>query len=242
MDDLNTILKSAESNEDFRDLLEKLRWAEGFKCPRCEGTRCTRIKSRGLLQCCSCRKQISPTSGTFLHGVRNLRAWVKAILSFRQEEGQSAVSHALLLDRSYATTWFMLHKIRMVLGANLISFIDESENVWEVPCSLLKSALFKASSEGEGEGEGEGEYTPPRQVKTLLNREMMRKACYFIAYLLGGFHGVSRKYSQLYAFEYCLREASIDLEPIELLACFVRGSPSFRRSIFQFFSPYLLVL
>lgn len=238
MDDLNTILKSAESNEDFRDLLEKLRWAEGFKCPRCEGSRCTRIKSRGLLQCCSCRKQVSPTSGTFLHGVRNLRAWVKAILSFRQEEGQSAVAYALLLDRSYATTWFMLHKIRMVLGANLINFINQSEKVWEVPCSLLKSALFKASSEGEGEGED----TPPRQVKTLLNREMMRKACYFIAYLLGVFNGVSRKYSQLYAFEYCLREASIDLEPIDLVACFVRGSPSFRRSIFQFFSPYLLVL
>lgn len=236
MDDLNTILKSAESNEDFRDLLEKLRWAEGFKCPRCEGSRCTRIKSRGLLQCCSCRKQVSPTSGTFLHGVRNLRAWVKAILSFRQEEGQSAVAYALLLDRSYATTWFMLHKIRMVLGVNFISFIDESEKVGEVPCSLLKSALFKASSEGEGED------TPLWQVKTLLNREMMRKACYFIAYLLGVFNGVSRKYSQLYAFEYCLREASIDLEPIDLVACFVRGSPSFRRSIFQFFSPYLLVL
>lgn len=231
MDDLNDLLKRAESNEDFRKLLEKLRWAEGFKCPRCEGSHYSRIKTRGLLQCRTCRKQVSATSGTFLHGVRNLRAWVKAILSFREEDSHSAVAQALLLDRSYATTWFMLHKIRMVLGGSLYNHTVETEGASEVPCSILKAALFKASSEQE---------PPLPQGKIVLSREMVSKAFSFIVCLLGVFHGVSRKYSQLYAFEYALRERSSELTPLRLLACFVRGSPVLRRNIFQYFSPFLL--
>lgn len=231
MDDLNALLKRAESNEDFRKLLEKLRWAEGFKCPRCEGSHYSRIKTRGLLQCRTCRKQVSATSGTFLHGERNLRAWVKAILSFREEDSHSAVAQALLLDRSYATTWFMLHKIRMVLGSSLYNLTFEAEGALAVTCSFLKPALFKASSEGE---------PPQPRCKTVLSREMVSRACSFIVYLLDVFHGVSRKYSQLYAFEYALRERSSELTPLRLIGCFVRGSPMLRRDIFECFSPFLL--
>ena len=58
------------SEEDCRRYLVACRWPDGFRCPRCgEGDACE-LATRNLLQCRSCRHQVSVTAGTVLHRAR----------------------------------------------------------------------------------------------------------------------------------------------------------------------------
>jgi hypothetical protein len=51
------------------------RWPEGFKCPRCAGSKYCEIRGRQLLQCRRCRHQTSLITGTILQGTK-LPVWV----------------------------------------------------------------------------------------------------------------------------------------------------------------------
>jgi hypothetical protein len=60
--------------------LRRVRWPQGFRCPRCGGRASYRIHGRRLEQCRSCRYQASLTAGTVFHGTRiPLRIWFLAI-------------------------------------------------------------------------------------------------------------------------------------------------------------------
>jgi ribosomal protein L37AE/L43A len=62
------------------EILRRVRWPDGFRCPRCEGRKAHRLRVRGLWQCASCRYQASPTAGTPFHGTRvPLRTWFLAM-------------------------------------------------------------------------------------------------------------------------------------------------------------------
>ena len=230
MEDLYSLIEIAESNEDYRTILEILRWYEGFSCPRCSCTEAYRIKTRSLFECKNCRMQVSATSGTFLHGVRNLRVWVKAILSFATSEGQSAVSVARLFNRGYSTAWFMMQKIRMVLENGF----EESGEAYFLPCSMLKEALFKASSGDE--------HFELDEAESCSEPVLSGRAAVLVAFLLGTFRGVSRKYSQLYALEFAYRSLADSAEPIRLLSMFVRGRIARRKTITSYVAPYLIRL
>ena len=45
------------------EVLRRVRWPDGFRCPRCEGRKAHRLRVRGLWQCASCRYQASLTAG-----------------------------------------------------------------------------------------------------------------------------------------------------------------------------------
>lgn len=103
------------------EYLEKLRWPDGFVCPRCGGTSVSRLKTRRLLQCLSkeCRHQTSLTAGTPLQGTRKpLRAWLHAMFVVATHKAGTSAAH---LQRevglgSYETAWTWLHKIRACLA------------------------------------------------------------------------------------------------------------------------------
>ncbi len=50
--------------------LRKMRWPEGFVCPRCQHTESSFLHTRNLEQCGGCRYQCSVTAGTIFHGTR----------------------------------------------------------------------------------------------------------------------------------------------------------------------------
>lgn len=241
MDDLYSLLERAETNSDYRYILERLRWFDGFRCPNCSWDQYYPVKTRGLKECKQCGLQVSPTSGTFLHKARNLRSWVRAILFFLQKDELSSVSIALLFNRSYATAWFMMHKIRFVLGQSLDHVFSTEQR--EFSCSTMRAALFKASS---------GDVLMRPAAAVLSERDVDYRADfdfedfvrlqYFLISMLGVFQGVSRKYSQLYAFEFSLRRDRQLLDPLRLLGCFVRGSPLARSRLKQYLAPYMIRL
>jgi len=55
--------KRFRSEEACRDYLFRVRWPEGFRCPRCGESRGWRLRS-ALWQCASCAYQASLTAGT----------------------------------------------------------------------------------------------------------------------------------------------------------------------------------
>ena len=236
MDDLYSMLENAESSHDYREILEQLRWAQGFCCYRCGSGEAYRCEPRQLMQCKGCGLQISATSGTVLHGVRDLRSWVEAILSMLDEDSRSTVSVAGIFHRGYVTAWFMMQKIRIVLGEFLRQPPEPVElcsGAVDLHCSVLDKALFKASS-------GDTQTIP--DLSSPVSSTEIEAARWMIAFLLGTFNGVSRKYSQLYAFEYSLRRNRARIEPLALLSCFVRGSPTSREQVARYVSPYIIHL
>jgi transposase-like protein/ribosomal protein L40E len=99
------------------DYLFKLRWPEGFVCPRC-GASGNWSATRGRLICRACRYQGSVTAGTIFQDTRKpLRMWFRAVWHVTsQKNGASAVSLQQVLGLgSYMTAWTWLHKLRRAM-------------------------------------------------------------------------------------------------------------------------------
>jgi transposase-like protein len=110
-----------EFQEQFPDetscwqYLRRVRWPQGFCCPRCEHRESYFLSRRRLEQCTACHYQASVTAGTIFHRTRlPLRVWFVAFFFVaRHKQGISA----LQLQRdtgigSYKTAWMLLHKVR----------------------------------------------------------------------------------------------------------------------------------
>ena len=75
------------TEELCRECLAKVRWTEGFVCPKCGGRRYCKL-SNGLYQCSDCRRQTSVTAGTFMHRSHvPLTKWFLALYLVTQEKG-----------------------------------------------------------------------------------------------------------------------------------------------------------
>jgi transposase-like protein/ribosomal protein L37AE/L43A len=100
-----------------RDYLFRLRWAEGFRCPRCGRDKAWPV--RGVLwQCAHCGHQTSAMAGTVFQDTHKpLRLWFRAMWWVTsQKTGASALGLQRVLGlRSYRTAWTWLHKLRRAM-------------------------------------------------------------------------------------------------------------------------------
>lgn len=97
-----------------RDYLVRLRWPNGFVCPRCASQKAWRTE-RGLFHCRQCGAQTSITAGTIFQDTRMpLRLWFRAMWHVtNQKHGVSALGLQRALGfGSYRTAWSWLHKLR----------------------------------------------------------------------------------------------------------------------------------
>lgn len=105
------------TEEQCRDYLFQLRWADGFICPKCGGNQCWEVGAV-LFECSDCGRQTSVIAGTIFQGTRKpLRNWFTAIWWVTtQKYGASAEGLQQVLGlRSYVTAWTWLHKIRRAM-------------------------------------------------------------------------------------------------------------------------------
>lgn len=102
------------TEDDCFDYLKRLRWPDGFICPRCNHTEAYFVKKRKIFQCKHCRHQTSITVKTIFHRTHvPLRKWFWAIFWVGTDRrGCSAKRLETLIDVHYATAWLMIHKIR----------------------------------------------------------------------------------------------------------------------------------
>lgn len=99
-------------------MLIKIRWPNGFICPRCNSMEKSYIMTRKLFQCASCRYQVSITAGTLFHSTNlPLVKWFWAIyLTASDKGGISALRLAKHIGVSWPTARNMLRKIRIAMA------------------------------------------------------------------------------------------------------------------------------
>ena len=107
------------TEEECENFLMKMRWSNGFCCPRCDFNEAFNIRTRRLLECKECRMQVSITAGTIMHKSKlSLLHWFRAIqllLQDGKEYTASSLSH--ILEINYRSAHLLLQKIHY---ANLV--------------------------------------------------------------------------------------------------------------------------
>ena len=99
------------------DYLDWLRWPDGLVCPHCASGVAWRLRD-GRYSCGGCKRRVSVTAGTILHGTRTpLTVWFEAAwLMTTSKAGTSALNLQRVLGLgSYQTAWAMLHRYRDVM-------------------------------------------------------------------------------------------------------------------------------
>ena len=98
--------------------LRKLRWPTGtIRCPECNSTNIGEVKTRRLLQCRDCRRQIYTKRGTILEdSPLGLDKWFVAVWCIANcKNGISSHELARALGIQQKSAWFMLHRIRTAM-------------------------------------------------------------------------------------------------------------------------------
>ncbi|BFT71283.1 transposase [Paenibacillus sp. P36] len=102
------------SEEECEEFLLKMRWTNGFCCPRCDHNEAFKIRTRKLLECKECRMQVSLTTGTLMHKSKlPLLLWFQAI-QFLFKEGVECTASGLshVLEINYRSAQLLLKKIQ----------------------------------------------------------------------------------------------------------------------------------
>jgi len=110
-------IKNFSTEEQCRDYLHKLRWPDGFVCPKCNSQESWPI-GNSLYECKQCGRQSSVIAGTIFQDTRKpLKTWFIAIWWITtQKNGASAEGLRQVLGlKSDETAWAWLHKIRKAM-------------------------------------------------------------------------------------------------------------------------------
>ena len=154
------------TDEGCRDYLLRLRWPDGFRCPRCGGTKPWPVGSV-LFQCGRCDYQVSVTAGTiFQDSHKPLTLWFRALWWVTsQKTGASALGLQRVLGLgSYQTAWAWLHKLRRAMVRpgrdRLTGRIEVDEVFWGAPEEgrhgrrIGNKALILIAAQQDGRGIG----------------------------------------------------------------------------------------
>ena len=149
-----------------REYLFRLRWPQGFHCPRCGQTKAWPLRS-ARWQCAGCGYQASSTAGTIFQDTRTpLRVWFRALgWVTSQKHGVSALGLQRVLGLgSYQTAWAWLHKLRRAMvrpgRERLSGRVEVDETYWGAPEAGapgrqgLRKALIVVAAQAQGRGIG----------------------------------------------------------------------------------------
>jgi transposase-like protein/predicted RNA-binding Zn-ribbon protein involved in translation (DUF1610 family) len=163
---LSELEERFSTEEACRKYLAKLRWPNGFVCPKCGGVKMWNTR-RGLLLCADCRYQVSVTAGTIFQDTRKpLTMWFRAIWWVTsQKTGASALGLQRILGIGcYETAWAWLHKLRRAMvrpGRERLSGRIEVDETYLGGLEegvrgrkTFKKALIVVAAEEDGKGIG----------------------------------------------------------------------------------------
>ncbi|MGA7792170.1 MAG: IS1595 family transposase [Candidatus Acidiferrales bacterium] len=116
------VTKMFSSDEQCRELLKRLRWPEGIRCPRCQADAIKLATAKELFFCQTCVYQFSVLAGTIFNDSHlPLPIWFMAtLLLCEAKKGMSA--HQLKRTiwgqhkGSYKTAWYLCHRIRAAMN------------------------------------------------------------------------------------------------------------------------------
>ncbi|MFZ0480960.1 MAG: IS1595 family transposase [Terriglobales bacterium] len=109
------------SDEQCRELLKRLRWPEGVRCPRCQADAIKLATTKELFFCQTCIYQFSVLAGTIFNDSHlPLPIWFMAtLLLCEAKKGMSALQLKRTIwgqhKGSYKTAWYLCHRIRAAM-------------------------------------------------------------------------------------------------------------------------------
>src|SRR5918998_1506350 len=117
-------LSEAEFRERFgteeacRKAPYDMRWRDGLACPDCGGSSFCRLRTRALLQCNRCKRQVRLTAGTVFQDTKlPLTTWFAAIYHLTQSKGCiSSIELGRRLGVKQGTAWLMKHKLMRAMA------------------------------------------------------------------------------------------------------------------------------
>lgn len=165
--------KQYKNETDCQNAIIRLRWPEGFRCIKCNYRSGYRLSKRRVIECASCRHQISITAGTMFHKTRiPLLTWFWMIFLVAQDKGGvSALRLAKLLGMHYSTVWHVLHKIRIAMSQRdnkvirLSGLIELDEGFFGRKKLVSQVLVMVESNEGQA-----GRLVMKRIFGTMVNK------------------------------------------------------------------------
>ena len=115
--DLPSLIEKFRSEDACHAYLERLRWPDGVRCPRCDSDKISRIKKRRQFDCDECRYQFSVRVGTIFHD-SHLPLWKWFLATYLVCESKKGISSNQLkrmLGVAYQTAWYLTHRIRAAM-------------------------------------------------------------------------------------------------------------------------------
>jgi hypothetical protein len=105
------------TEELCHEALVKMRWPDGFVCPKCGGRAHGYCAPKRLFQCTACRLQTSARAGTIFHKSRTpLVKWFLAMhLMTSAKNDVAALELARQLDVKWDTAWLIKQKLMQVM-------------------------------------------------------------------------------------------------------------------------------
>jgi transposase-like protein len=106
------------TDEKCREMLARLRWPEGPRCPRCKADAVQLETEKQLFYCKDCDYQFSTLTGTVFNDTHlPLIVWFNAaLLLCEAKKGISACQIQRTLGiGSYKTAWYLCHRIRAAM-------------------------------------------------------------------------------------------------------------------------------
>ena len=185
--DFNKLGEHFANADKARELLERIRWANGVICPHCKQTGAYKItpkegsKTRkGLWKCKACRKQFTVTTKTIFEDSHiPLNKWLLAIhLMCSSKKGMSAHQIHRMLGIQYKSAWFMCHRIRYAMQQEpLTSMLSGIVECDETYVGGKAKNMHKSEREKKVQGRGPVGKAP---VVTLVERAGRVKSIYMV--------------------------------------------------------------
>ncbi len=139
------------TEEACEQALFRLKWHEGYVCPKCGCREYYTIQSRRLplYQCHECHHQETSIKGTIMENTKlSLVKWFLAIYFVAQnKDGISETALAKYIDVTPKTAWLMLHKLRSSMGERDSQYMLRD-------CVEMDEAFFGGKKKGGKRGRG----------------------------------------------------------------------------------------
>ncbi|MBA4075335.1 MAG: hypothetical protein C0508_09845 [Cyanobacteria bacterium PR.023] len=251
--------KAVRSDSAAADMIYRsLRADRRIKCS-CSKPKIKRKRGTRFYVCLGCKSKYWFTSGTLFEGAYRLRAWLAAVWFKERGVAISSSALAVLLDIAQSTALNIQKKVSLVIYRQM----DDDAPVFSV--ARLVAAIIKRSKDSPASCHPRAEVeltktagtatidvdtaaldvgtTVPDGDTQVLPLSVSEPLAYQILYFLRQFfHGVSRKYLQLYVVAFCCHRANSRWEKNSILRACLKHPPISYEQLLEFSSPpYLKV-
>jgi transposase-like protein len=224
------------SDKDCRAYLEKIRWPNGFVCPRCGCSDGKRLRNRNEIECRSCKKQTSVTAGTIFHGARCLRKWF--LIAASMSRGESALSLSKRLNMSPSSVWMILQRFRSLLAGQFPAEADEvHDSVFNKVIFRLSREMLDGNQIANPAPEQETENTVPANHADPRLDQIIEAV---IGFIQTTFRGVSRKFIYHYCASFWYATDKVRWQFSSFIEQGMKTGPIAKTMIVEYRSPRLV--